>query len=134
MRKTSRQEFQDQNMDKQANRFLDRFGLTIHADLVGNDIPPWGEGHSHDHFRVSVMDKKEKRAPLEFDYWASLHSTEKNYRPTNYEILACLSDDMKVDPENLWWAQDHRQAILVHQKKMNHFFTGEELTELEDIR
>ena len=132
MKKTHTQGFQnpERSMDKQANRFLDRFGLTIHADLLGSDVPPWGEGQSHDHFRVSVMDKGEERAPLEFDYWASLHSTEKNYRPTNYEILACLSEDLRVDPTNLWWAEDHRDVILAHQDNISRFFTGDELAEI----
>lgn len=135
MRKARLPKFQSPS-EKMANRFLDRFDLVIHADLLGFDAPPWCEqGVAHDHYWVSIMDKTEQREPLQFDYWNSFRSKEEDYRPTNYEILSCVSQDKAVDLSEMWLVLDDIVKDIRHQQeRINGFFTIEELAALECIQ
>jgi hypothetical protein len=137
MDRSSQSQNRRKKAEDQANRFLDRFGLVLHAEFLGNDPPPWcrkGDVRAAihgDHYRIFIMDKGETRQ-LEYDFWNSCRSKEENYRPANYEILAGLSADLRTD---LGFLEDETgDAIRDHQDNISNFFTAEELAELQEIR
>jgi hypothetical protein len=128
--------------ERKANKFLDRFGLVIHADFAGdNKCPPWCNGsHGHgEHYRVSVMDKDEHRRPITFDFWSSEKAKENGDRPTNYSILLSLAHTLTCPTatrEVYDWFNgeiDRRNCVRMARfsRKVVGHFTKDELKELE---
>jgi len=137
MDRSSQSQNRRKKAEDQANRFLDRFGLVLHAEFLDDSPPPWCGSDDvraaihGDHYRIFVMDKGETRQ-LEYDFWNSCRSKEEDYRPSNYEILAGLSIDSRTELGFL--EDDVEAAIRDHQNNISIFFTAEELAKLQEIR
>jgi len=121
---------------KKANRFLDKFGMTLHAELAGEEkrCPLWCDGnHYHgDHYIAWIMDKTGEREDFRFDFWNSLISSANGNRPTNYEILSCLACDIE-HAGSLLNDEETQQQLEAQSKEIEAFFTEEELEELKEI-
>jgi hypothetical protein len=121
---------------RKANRFLDKYGIIIHAELSVEEerCPLWCDGsHIHgDHYTTWIMDKTGKREHFHFDFWNSLTAKEDGNRPTNYDILAGIACDLQYQDDAL---DDDEVRIRVNaqKKKIESFFTEEELKDLKEI-
>lgn len=101
--------------------------------------PPWCKDNQHvhgDHYRVSLMRKDDEDSILEFDYWNSQNSKEKGERPSNYELLACISSmaHTSTDPyevEQEFGVDDDHARLIANEAERHHsFFSAEELEDL----
>jgi hypothetical protein len=120
--------------DRQAQAFLDRFNLTIHADKDDKVCPPWCEGdHLHgDHYVVSIIDKSEKREPFIFDFWNSYKDKENGDPPTEYQVLAALA--IQIDAKPFGESQEILKYLQILTNKSLAFFTEYELNALQEIQ
>lgn len=107
--------------DKQAEAFLERFGVKFRATEYPKDMqtaPEWAkDGNSGTHkyphgLRYRVVFEREGEPPLSFDYWGSIADREiiershqrwanpsdktaaAKARPSAYDVLACVSSDI----------------------------------------
>jgi len=149
--------------DKQAETFLRAHDLTFAIErAVPNECPPFcDEGHEHgDKWWVSLL-RNEKADKLCFPFWDSKH--DKDLRassperrdpekrraqkgPYAYDVLACISGAVSY-PETFEafcseyaYSEDSRKAerffvvCLEFSKKLQAFFTAEELDDLSQIQ
>ena len=121
--------------DRQAQQFLNQFNLTIHAERVGKNCPPWCAGSlesTHgDQYLVSVMDKSEERDSFSFDFWSRLGDEEKGDPPSEYDILVCLSTEIEAEP--MGESEKVLEVLNELTRNATGFFTTEELQALRKI-
>lgn len=100
--------------DKQAQEFLDKFGIQFKATLSDTKDPDWkrGEDHGH-HYRITLKrggagqyttaqwnklcesEKKRALGRLSFDFWGSIADREAGIKTEKaYSVLACISSDV----------------------------------------
>lgn len=101
---------------KQAQDFLDRFGIKFRATLSDSKTPQWGKDGKHGHhYRVTLSKAASERTAtqrgddgamkvgrvtdpgsrLTFDFWGSIADMEKGETTvTPYDVLACISCDV----------------------------------------
>jgi hypothetical protein len=139
--------------DKQAQEFLNRFGLTVKAAFGTSKCPPWDE-HKHgcthgDQYRVTIKrigaDRvyyKGEPGPrsISFDFWNSYADMRANKRPTAYDILACISSNAyaPTDPDEVseeYGGVKPSQAIAVARfaRRLQDFFSEGEIEALAEI-
>lgn len=127
--------------EAQAQRFLDKFNLTLKAAFKGDKCPPWDDSkHIHgDRYRVTI--KRQNRQSISFDFWNSLSDKQDGKRPTAYDVLSCIGSDaqMPTDPDEVveeMGEMKPSQAIAVAKfaKKLQAFFTEDELEKLAEIQ
>jgi hypothetical protein len=128
--------------EQQANNFLNKHGLLLHAQLVPFAPPSWlGEnGVCGDKYRVSLI-RKNGQGVFEFDYWSSYNDAQKQDRPTEYDILTCLSSDAYL-PDSVdemlreFGGNDRKQAqaAVTHAKALRKFLSEQELQDIGEIR
>lgn len=130
--------------DLEADKFCEQYGLVIHADYTNSGrCPPWCRDNEHvhgDHYHISIM-RKDSDEVLEFDYWNSQVSKDKGERPSNYEILACVSHQalMPEDPLHVIHEMgdmklDRAQKIAEEGERFRQFFSVEEMGDLVIIQ
>lgn len=132
--------------EKQAQGFLDNHGLKVSITYLDNKPPKWDEeSYDHNHYIVRIT-RKSTRKSLTFQFWDSIANSEKGERPTPYDVLACISSDSyKYDSfqdfcGEVGYNTDSIKALETWKrydslsKRMNRFFSSEELEALREIR
>lgn len=132
--------------DKQAQAFLDKFGLKVTYKLLDCDNPSWDKENSHNHYRVTVTRKGTPGQKLTFQWWDSVDSTKKNEQPTAYDALSSLASesneysDFKEFCGEMGYDTDSITALRTWKaystlaSRINKFFTEAELEDLRQIQ
>lgn len=132
--------------DKQAQAFLNKFGLKVSVTYLDNNPPAWDEEQSHDRLRYRVtIQRKDTHKSLSFIFWDSIANAERGERPKPYDVLASTSaeshiyDDFEDFCSEFGYSTDSRKAertwknIDKFAKRINAFFSEEELETLREI-
>ena len=145
--------------DKQAQDFLDKFGLAIsrraHSCMV---CPPWtacdkektglcpkcGTTHGNPYL-IKITRNLKPSEVLDFYFWGSYNDAKKGKSPSKYSILSSIGGD-SVIPETFhdfcWefgYNEDSRrdysnwERCSKFAKKLRAFFTADELEALREI-
>ena len=128
--------------NKQAQAFLDTFGVKLKVDMRNDKCPPWNHtgGCQHgDHYRVTLR-KADKRS-LSFDFWGSIVDMQNHKDPTAYAVLTCLGIDVQAptDPDEVaeeFGDMKPSEAIAIAKfaRRLQRFFSEEEVQELSEIQ
>lgn len=85
---------------RQAKQFLTDCDATMQMMYLGKNVPEnWGDGREHDNYIVNITTP---RGNMQVKFWDSLNHTlenenrrlsglPRNKKPTEYDILACLT-------------------------------------------
>lgn len=132
---------------KQAQDFLDRFGIKFRATLSDSKVAPWHDKYDHErhHFRICLSKKGGGR--IVFDFFESkAHSDSGSLATTPYSVLACISgdaycpEDFKEFCDEYGYESDSIKALQMFRRcsafgrRLRNFFTAKELEELSEIR
>ncbi len=140
--------------DIQADKFLHDNGIEFSFVEHGDRCPPYCDGkclHGHRH-RVMLTRThgtiQGKLFLISFDYWNShadiMATPGKRLRP--YDVLACISSDVHCAEDFEEWCNeigedsDSRRAEATWKRcrdfsrKLNRFFTEDELNQLAEIQ
>lgn len=148
--------------EKQAQDFLNEFGIKFRATLADSKPAPWAmeekpfKAEPH-HYRVTLSRSQGSpvcqpdgiRIPhrLTFDFWGSMADSEKGInRATPYDVLSCISGDVNC-PETFenfcseyGYKSDSIKALqtfrrcAVFGKRLRAFFTQPEIEKLQTIQ
>ena len=131
---------------KQAEDFLTRNNLKMRITLSDSKPAHWQpSGH---HYRVTIFKRVMSLGQrIAFDFWGSLNDMEKGIDPTSYDVLACISGDVLLDVETFkdfcgefGYSEDSIEALQTYKrasrfsKRLNEFFTKDEIEQLQEIR
>jgi hypothetical protein len=149
--------------EKQAQDFLNEFGIKFRATLADSKPSPWrGERDTTEphHYRVTLSKAKpiyrlyEEIAEqpkfvhrLTFDFWSSIADAEKGIKTvTAYSVLASISGDVNC-PETFkdfcveyGYGSDSINALQTFRrcasfgKRLRAFFTQSEIEKLQEIQ
>lgn len=128
--------------EAQAQRFLDKFNLTLKTAFKGDKCPAWDNAeHIHgDRYRVTIK-RQNSNASISFDFWNSFNDKVNGKRPTAYDILSCISSDinMPTDPDEVVEELGEMKpsiaiATAKFAKKLQAFFTDAEKQQLTEIQ
>lgn len=136
--------------DKQAQKFLKKTNTSFKAEFDKHDKYFPGDKESRDIYNITLSTHgrvKHKVVPTgsyTFTFGQSIVNTEKNKRPTPYDVLSCVE---KYDPEsfedfcsNYGYDTDSRSAEKTYRACKEQFlsiselYTEEELELLRDIQ
>jgi hypothetical protein len=132
--------------DKQAQAFLDKYGLKVTYKLLDCDNAPWDKEHCHNHYRVTITRKGTPGQKLTFQWWDSIQATEKNEQPTAYDSLSSISSDSTEYSDfeefcgEMGYDTDSIEALHTWKaynklsSRINKFFTEEEIESLSEIQ
>lgn len=141
--------------EKQAQAFLDRFGIKFRCTLSDTKVAPWSAGRSGHHYRVTLSKRlislKSERFRynshrLAFDFWGSIANAEKGQHPTAYDVLSCISGDCHCEEEFKDWcgsfgeSTDSITALQTFRRckafaaRLQAFFTADEIEALGEIQ
>lgn len=144
--------------EAQAQKFLDKYGLTVHAAFKGDKCPAWDEGRCihGDRYRVTIRRRytaetcpgrpcgdccDHRGRSITFDFWNSHRDMQEGKRPTAYDVLACISSDatLPTDPDELMeelglMKVSQALASVRFTKRLQAFFSDEEIEALGEIR
>lgn len=133
--------------DKQAQAFLDKYGLKITITYLDNKSPNWDEENSnHNHYRVTIRREKASKERFVFQFWDSIANSEKGEKPTAYDVLSCIASETTVYDsfeefcDEFGYDHDSRKAeqswkgYNKSSRKLNNFLTEEELDSLREIQ
>lgn len=138
----------DSAYEQQAQAFLDRFGIKFRATLSDSKPAPWDDKYDHErhHFRI-CLSRSAPGVRLVFDFWDSKsHSDQGLLTVTPYDVLACISGDTHCPDTFKDWCgefgenEDSIKALqtyrrcLAFAKRLQAFFTTEEITALQEIQ
>ncbi len=130
----------------QAKSFLAKHGLRFRATHKAEKCPLFCDGTCKhgDQYRVTISRKAGGR--ISFDFWNSLHDMQNGTQPHAYDVLACISGDtycaetfedfcadFGYDTDSLK-AQDTWKRCAKFAKRLQAFFTADELTQLVEIQ
>jgi len=127
--------------DKQASEFLKRNALKMRITLSDSKPANW-EPSGH-HYRVTLSGAHRR---MTFDFWGSAHDAETGEDPSPYDVLACISSDAYCPDtfqdfcEEYGYEEDSIKALQTFQrcerfsKRLNEFFTREEIEDLAEIQ
>ncbi len=131
---------------KQAKDFMTKHRITIKKIQLDTRPPKWEDNPRYNRFRYQIIvTKKPQNKSLTFKFWDSINNFYQNKRPTNYDILACLSmesyvyEDFEDFCSSLGYSSDSIKALRTFKevnrfaKRINKFFTSVELEELREI-
>ena len=125
--------------DLQAEKFLNEFNIKIKKVKSNTKQSKWTpSGH---HYEITLL-KNDSKKSFTFDFWDSAYNKEYDKPLTDYSILSCLaSDSYFIDKEEIifnfgeeLYTCKQIKEIVNHAKKINDFFTEEELEELQKIQ
>lgn len=145
--------------EKQAEDFLNNYGLTLQAAFKGDKCPPWDdEKHIHgDRYRVTIKRKVWTHTRLDshgevrpnsvsFDFWNSYRDSGEGKTPTVYDVLSCISGDVYCADtfedfcSEFGYDIDSRKAEQTYRRckilasKLSRFFTDIEIRDLQEIQ
>ncbi|MHA1541414.1 MAG: hypothetical protein ACTSQH_00385 [Candidatus Hodarchaeales archaeon] len=85
------------NFEKQANDFLKKNNAIIEIRKSQIQLSPeWAKGGMHG-FKYSITIGRDGHRDYIFNFWGSINDRQKLIKPTNYDILACVT---KHEPED----------------------------------
>lgn len=137
---------------QQANSFLHRFGLRCRITLSNTKLPAWDDGDKgeRNHYRVTLSrhftPATVKRSRVVFDFWGSINDAAKGEHPNAYDVLACIGSDIHTPDtfkdycDEFGYNADSIKALQTFRrtstfaKRLQAFFTADELTALADIQ
>lgn len=134
--------------DARAERFLNRFGLRFSVKkLEAVDHFPGEEdkGFNGLRWKYQASLKRSEGNRFTFIFYDSINNYDKGLEPSAYDVLSCLSFDSHCDEDfedfcdNCGYNSDSIKAkatwrkCLKFSKRVNAFFTIEELEELREI-
>jgi|GEM_PF-3845162 len=123
--------------EKQANDFLSKYQIKFSIDCSNTKNARWEP--SGEHFIVQLT-KKNPRKQITFDFWGSVNDMENQITPNAYDVLACISGDCSfTDKEDVisefgYEFYDDAERIASFGRKLNKFFTEQEIEDLSEIR
>jgi len=133
--------------DKQAQVFLEKVGIVAVITYLDNNPPAWDKDtHDHNHYRVTLRRKDGDKERFVFQFWDSIANSNSGEKPTAYDVLSCVSsettiyDDFAEFCSEFGYDQDSRKAEQLwktydkQSRKLNDFFTEEELEDLRQIQ
>lgn len=131
----------------QAEKFLEKNELKINFTLLGVDTPKWEDKKAlHNHYKITISRKGAPGKKLSFQWWDSINATEKDEQPTAYDALTGISSDshqyadFKEFCDELGFDFDSIKALHTYREytrlanRINKFFTGKEIEELNEIQ
>ena len=127
--------------EKQAIEFLRNAKATMEIKYKGKAInPDWKDDTERNYYSFEIRTQK---GTMSGTFWDSIHNTQRNNKPTEYDILACLT---KYDPgtfeefcSDYGYDEDSRTAekiyiaVVREYKQLERIFTTEQLEELAEI-
>jgi hypothetical protein len=124
--------------EQQAEKFLQDFNLKISLKKGANKNPcNWECGNSY----LVTIEKGERK--LSFDFHDSINNQQMGSIPSHYDILACIysesycPDTLEEFNSEYGYEGNNGKKIFkflkIFSKKINKFFTAEELERLEEI-
>lgn len=127
---------------EQAHKFLRDSATTIQikkADI--QTAPRWSKDGQHGYkYQVTL---KRNRGNYTFDFWDSIANRQEDKKPTQYDILACLSvfegsiDDFVstfgFDNSKVSEVLDTYNAVVDQSLQLKHLFTAKQLEQLAEI-
>ena len=133
------------NYQKQAKDFLTNCGATMKIQYLTEDInKTWNDNVYRNVYRASI---KTPLGVMSVKFWDSVHNTENNIKPTEYDILACLQkyeigsfEDFvsefgyEIDADNRWEVKQIYKAVCREYQKVCRCFTKEQIEELREIQ
>ncbi len=144
---TSNNQTQKSEYDIQAEKFLEKYGLKVNFKLLGCDVPKWEDrGSLHNHYKITISRKGQPGNKLSFQWWDSVNATENNEQPTAYDALTSLSSDSYDYADfaefcsELGYDADSIKALRIWKeysklsKRINQFFTDQEMEDLREIQ
>jgi len=132
--------------DKQAQDFLNKYGLKATSTYLTEEIPKWDQGDYHSKFRLKVTRIARiqgRTRHLTCNWYQSIAQGSES--PTAYDILATLSsesylyDDFEDFCSSFGYSTDSIKALETFKAvkklstRINDFFTEEELEALREI-
>ncbi len=133
--------------DKQAQAFLDKYGLNITITYLDNKSPKWDDENSnHNHYRVTIRREKGYKERFVFQFWDSIANSESGKKPTSYDVLSCIAAETTIFESfeefcgEFGYDQDSRKAETSwkgydkQSRKLNDFLTEEEIYALTEIQ
>lgn len=148
-----------QDYTKQAQDFLDKFGIKFRATLSDIKPAPW-EPAGH-HYRVTLSRNRITRdqvggnwdnglktpTRIVFDFWGSIADAKSGKLTVDaYDVLACISGDVNCpesfedfcseygyDRDSIKALQSFRRCSAF-AKRLRSFFTAEEIEQLQEIQ
>lgn len=130
--------FTGSGYQKQANDLLAKFGIKFSAVFQRHDLHFVGDEHTRDIFTCRLQRGKDYFT-LSFGQSTSNSDSKGSIPPTAYDLLACLT---KSDPgsfedfcSNYGYdtARKIYRYVVNEWRKVDGFFTDEEITELQNI-
>ncbi len=128
--------------DRQADDFLLKHRLSIHAERLAFEPPLWAMDGSPcgERYRVSITRLDDVYAVIDFHYWSSFNDALRNRRPSNYDMLTCVSTSAYV-PTNVeaiyaeFGDMPPVQAEIAkeHAQQLQEFFSAAEMFDLAEI-
>lgn len=73
--------------EQQANDFLEKTGAKIKISFLKYDYHFNNDKDKRDIYRITILKNKKR---FSFNFGNSIHNTNLNIKPTNYDILGCL--------------------------------------------
>jgi hypothetical protein len=137
--------------EKQASDFLKKFGIKFRATLSDSKPAPWDDGKDQrHHYRITLSGdapgKADVKRRLVFDFWGSIADAKAKKHPTAYDVLACISGDVNCSEtfedfcSEYGESSDSIRALQTFKrcssfaKRLQNFFTAEELEALQEIQ
>lgn len=132
--------------EKQATDFLSKYSLAVLVENPHDAKFPFWAGETErigTHYLVTLHRLDERGYSLNsltFDYWGSYSDKEAGRKPTDYDILSCLSSDinMPTDPDYVYEEMGPMKpsqctAVAKFAQDLQDFFTEEEQADLAEI-
>lgn len=131
--------------DIQAETFLKKNNITFKAVLIGKKCPLWCDGKEHIHgkeHRATFRKKGSKSLSLPF--WNSMIDAENGKTPTAYDVFSAITkndpgryedfcSEYGLDTDSRT-AEKTYKAVAKEWKKVQAFFTEEEIEQLQEIQ
>jgi hypothetical protein len=124
----------------QAEEFLSKHGIRFKATYLSNELYFEGDTEARDVYRMFLARKGKTTS---FRFGQSVHNSQRNIKPTAYDVLASIT---KYDPGsheefcgNYGYDVDSIQGLKTYRgvvkewEKVQRFFTAAELEELQEI-
>jgi hypothetical protein len=133
-------------MNNQAKEFLANCNATMKIEYLFEDKNKlWNDNVYRNVYRASI---KTPLGVMSVKFWDSIHNTENDIEPTEYDILACLQkyelgslEDFASefgydldDVENRWNAKQIYKAVCREYEKVCRCFTSEQIELLQEIQ
>ena len=130
---------------KQANDFLEGCNATMKIEYLFEDKNKlWNDNVYRNVYRARI---KTPKGIMSVKFWDSVHNTENNIEPTEYDILACLQkyevgsfEDFvsefgyEIDANNRWEVKEIYKAVRREYEKVCRCFTEEQIEAMCEIQ